>query len=481
MKALPILLLSSLSLGGCTQLGPDFLGGRWDKLASWNKPSVPEQYSLPELQPLTPQWWKLLQDPLLSKLQEQVLTHNLDVRTAQARLLQSRAQLQSIRGEAVPKVDANAFVQRQRNSNSGRVDQSGREGKEAYNHGYADLQAFWELDFWGHVQRQIEAAEASSQAVEEALHGVQLLILSDTASHYIQLRSEQRFEQVLLHNRALAQQHLELTQLRFENGVATQLEVAQAEALLAGVEARLPASREHQAHLINALSLLIAAMPDSLRAELQTPQDIPQPPAHIPLGFPSELAQRRPDIREAEARLHATTAQIGVAQADFYPRITLNGGMGFESSRFLPFEWKNRLYLLGTSFYMPIFEGGRLKGRLALREAEQQEAAIQYQQRVLKAWHEVDDALNAYSQRQQQHLKWQEATQHREQVLENSRQQYLAGAVDFLHVLEAQQDLLTTEEQQIRSQESVSLGFVSLYKALGGGWQDDFGQQQAQR
>ncbi|MGV6475070.1 efflux transporter outer membrane subunit [Azotobacter vinelandii] len=471
MKALPFLLCSGLALGGCSMLGPDFVAPDRGAEERWERPAEPGVYSRPTLQPLDPQWWKLFDDPLLSSLQERAMAGNLDLRTASARLRQSRAIFQTLSGEALPEVGANAFVQRQRNSNSGRVDQSGREGKEAYNHGYASLDATWEMDFWGRVGRQIESAEASVEASEELRRGVLVLILADTASHYIRLRGEQAFEAVIRDNLEIARRNLELTGIRFDNGVATRLEVAQAEAEVATVEARLPATRERQARLINALSFLLGAGPNALRAELQASRDIPVPPKAVPLGLPSELALRRPDIRAAEARLHAATASIGVAQADFYPRITLNGGFGFESSQFLPFEWQNRLFLLGSSLYLPIFEGGRLKGRLALREAEQQEAAVAYRRTVLKAWHEVDDALTDYGTRQQRRVKLNEAVRQNEEVLGNARQQYLAGAVDFLNVLGAQRELLSVEEQRVRSDEAVALGIVDLYRALGGGWE----------
>ncbi len=471
MKALPALLLSGLALTGCTVLGPDFSAPPGEATADWSEAPERSVYRRTTPQPLDPQWWNLFDDPQLSALQARVVAQNLDLLSAGTRLQQSRALRRIAGGEALPTLDANGFALHQRNSNSGRVDYSGREGKQDFNHSRATLDASWEPDLWGRISRHIEEADALLEASEETRRDVLVLVLAETAHHYIRLRGEQANEALIRKNQEIARRHLELTRIRLANGMATNLEVAQAAGQLATIEARLPASLEEQARLINALSFLVGGMPDALRAELQPVRGIPVPPQAVPIGLPAELARRRPDIREAEARLHAATAGIGAAQADFYPQITLTGSFGFESSQFVPFEWTNHLFAIGPSLYLPIFEGGRLKGRLALREARQQEAAIAYRRTVLKAWHEVDDALSAYGASQQRQLKLVEAVGQNETALGNARQQYLAGAVDFLNVLNAQRDLLATEEQRIRSDEAVSISLVALYKALGGGWE----------
>ncbi|MBF3018543.1 TolC family protein, partial [Pseudomonas aeruginosa] len=198
---------------------------------------------------------------------------------------------------------------------------------------------------------------------------------------------------------------------------------------------------------------------------------IPRPPGSVPVGLPSELAQRRPDIHRAEARLHAATASIGVAKADFYPRITLNGNFGFESLQLSSLgDWDHRQFAIGPAFSLPIFEGGRLRGRLELREAQQQEAAIDYQRTVLRAWQEVDDAMHDYAANQRRQERLGEAVAQNRRALQSAREQYRAGAVDFLSVLDSQRQLLDNQEQQVASDEAVSLTLVNLYKALGGGW-----------
>lgn len=471
MNIRSFLLIASLLLQGCAPLGPSFFSPTPESPPAWTKARAAQLSNRISSQPLESVWWQYFNDPLLSHLQERALTGNLDLQLANARLQQSRALLQSTYGNSLPKVDANGFAQRQRNSNSGRIDPSGRQGKEAYNHARSTLDAAWELDFWGRLSRATEAAEALQEASAEQRHGTLILIQAELAHHYIQLRREQANEQVIRRILAVTQRTRALTEIRFANGVATQLEIAQTKAQQASMEARLPICLKQQTQHLNALSFLLGDPPEKLRAELQTPQPIPVPPQLAPVGVPAELARRRPDIRETEARLHAATAQIGSAQADFYPRISLDGSFGFESSQLIPAEWKNRLFVIGPSLYLPIFEGGRLKGRLALREAQQQEAAIQYQRTVLNAWHEIDNALTAYSTQQQQQGFLLEAVQENQNAVDKAHQQYLAGAVDFLNVLNSQQALLDAEEQQIDSRAALSDTLVSLYKALGGGWE----------
>ena len=227
-----------------------------------------------------------------------------------------------------------------------------------------------------------------------------------------------------------------------------------------------------EAQLINALSLLLARPPQALHAELSATAAIPAGPRHVPVGLPSELAERRPDIRRAEAELHAATASIGVAQGDFYPRITLSGNVGFQALQLADFgSWSSRTFAFGPAFSVPLFDGGRLRGTLQLREAQQQEAAITYQKTVLGAWHEVDNALSAYQAEQRRHASLEQAVSHSRLALHSAEEQYAQGTVDFLNVLSVQNALLANQAALVESTAGVSLALVDLYKSLGGGWQ----------
>ncbi|MGH7153253.1 MAG: efflux transporter outer membrane subunit, partial [Acetobacteraceae bacterium] len=255
----------------------------------------------------------------------------------------------------------------------------------------------------------------------------------------------------------------------------TDLDVANAAAQVRTTAAQIPALEQQEHQLINALSFLLAKPPNALTAELAVPRPVPPVPPQVPVGFPSELARRRPDVRQAEAQLHAATANIGVAVAAFYPQITLNGSAGFQALNFDKlWTWPARMYALGPGITLPIFEGGQLRETVELRKAQQQEAAIAYQRTVLQAWHEVDNALDAYRREQQRRQQLVQAVADNRRALGLAQSRYQEGVADFLSVLTAEQNLLATEQQLANSTTAVSDNLVALYKALGGGWETGF-------
>ncbi|WP_060478968.1 efflux transporter outer membrane subunit [Pseudomonas monteilii] len=471
----PALRLSPLFLAavmaGCT-LGPDFQRPDTPAPQHWAALQGEAAASQPQAEPLQLRWWETFNDPRLSALIQRVADNNLDLQMASARLLQSRALRNTVAADQTPSVAANASYSRARNSAEGLSDPSGNAGHSAFNLWQGDLVAGWELDLWGRVRRQVEAADATVQVAENDRRSVLLALLAETAGNYIQLRAVQHTLEVTRDNLKVAEHSLKLSQDRQAEGVATRLDVAQASAQVASIQARLPSLEARRDDLINVLSLLAAQPPRSLQAELLPAAQLPAPQQSFAIGLPSELAERRPDIRKAQARLHAATASIGVAKADFYPSIRLSGNVGFQAMQLADFgAWDSRRFAFGPQLSLPIFEGGRLKGTLELREAQQQEAALNYRNVVLNAWHEIDDVLRLYnaSQLRRDHLA--EAVRQNRIALETAQRQYVEGAVDFLNVLSVQGALLASEEQWIDSSAAVSQALVGLYKALGGGWQ----------
>ncbi|CAM3990333.1 Outer membrane protein OprM precursor [compost metagenome] len=463
-------LLLSL-LAGCT-LGPDFNKPDSHAPASWAALQETPAASQAQADPLEQRWWESFHDPKLSALIERASQRNLDLQIASARLLQSRALRMSIASEQTPSVDLGGGYSRARNSAEGLNDPSGNSGKSAFNLWQGDFTASWELDLWGRVRRQVEAADAVVEVAENDRRGVLLSLLAETAGNYIQLRAVQSNLVVTRENLEVSRHSLRLSQMRLRDGVATALDVAQASAQVASIEARLPTLEERQAQLINALGLLLAEPPRSLQAELLEPAAMPTPQQRFAIGVPSELAERRPDILQAAAQLHAATASIGVAKADFYPSIRLSGNVGFQSMQLSDFgSWDSRRFAIGPQLSLPIFEGGRLRGVLKLREAQQQEAALRYQQVVLRAWHEIDDVLRLYNASQLRRDLLEEAVRQNRIALQTAQQQYVEGAVDFLNVLSVQGALLASQEQWVESSAAVSQALVGLYKSLGGGWQ----------
>ena len=459
------------ALSGCV-MGPDF-DPPVPKLAShWAQAESEAGHSRAVESAVDLQWWDSFGDKQLSELVRAAQLSNFDVQMAASRLEQSLALRRQITADTLPSVGAAADYSRSRNTQRGLNDPSGHSGKQAFNVWNSGIGFSWEVDLWGRVKRSVEAADASVTMAQEDRHAVQLWVIVQTAQHYIHLRGTQQALLVVQQNLKIAQRSLQLTRLQLQEGVATDLEVSEAGAQVAEIEARIAPLQQRSAQLINALSLLLAREPRALQQQLSQPASVPAYVSNVPVGLPSELAQRRPDIRRAEAQLHGATASIGVAEADFYPRITLSGNLGFQALQLSDLgSWGSRSFAIGPGLSVPLFEGGRLQGALQLQEGRQQEAAIGYQKTVLRAWHEVDDALVAYQASQRRRDSLEQAVAHNQRALDSVHQQYTQGTVDFLNVLTVQNALLANEAALVDSTAAVSLSLVDLYAALGGGWQ----------
>ena len=322
--------------------------------------------------------------------------------------------------------------------------------------------------------RSVKSATASTEAANEATRSALLSSMAEVARDYIQLRGVQAQLGIARENVRTARQSLNLTQQRAAGGVTTDLDVANASAQLRTTLAQIPSLEQQEAQTINALSLLLGQPPNALRADLQTAKPVPPVPPRVPVGVPSELARRRPDIRQAEAQLHAATADIGVAQANFYPSLNLTGSFGLQSLQFGKlFNLNSKQYAVGPGLTIPIFQGGQLRSTLQLRKAQQQEAAINFQKTVLQAWHDVDNALTAYQAEQTRRDELIQAVAENRRALGLAQSRYQQGVADFLTVLDAERSLLAAQLQLADSTTTVSSNLVALYKALGGGWEMD--------
>jgi len=334
------------------------------------------------------------------------------------------------------------------------------------------LTSSWQLDLFGRVRRAVEAADANALAAVENRHGVALATITELTLSYMLLRGTQNRLGIAKRNLDLAEENVELVNTRFRNGVATTLDMAQARAQQATIAATVPPLRAREAKLINAIGLLLGEAPRALEAELRHAKIIPRAPRKVPVGMPGTSVRRRPDVREAEARLHEATAQTGVAVANFYPDVTLNGAVGLETlhlgNLFTP---TSTAFAVGPSFSIPIFEGGRLRGALALSEARQREAAIFFQETVLRAWKEVDDALTDYREAQRRRIEIARSVAESQIALQAARQRYSEGATNFLDVTATQAQLLQSENDLSDSDTQIATDLVNLYRTLGGGWE----------
>lgn len=505
-----------LTLAGCT-VGPNFeTPSPWSP-ASWfrstsAKPSI-TLASLPVAEPVDVEWWGVFHDPVLTGLMRRVAASNLDVRVASIRLAEARAQRGIAAADEFPQINGNGSYTRERLSSKGVIgviggqSGSGGGGGGAASSGNStatssnglggrsgappsssaggsvppfDLfqggfDATWELDLWGRVRRAVESADAQVDASTEARRQTLVTSLAELARDYVQLRGAQEGLRIARRNLRSAQESAHLSEERARGGLATDLDVANARAQVEATASTIPQLEQQEQQGVNAISLLLGAPPGSLAAELLPDAPIPPVPPRVPVGVPSELVRRRPDIRQAEAQLHAATADIGQAQADFFPRITLSGSFALQAVQFKDLgNWGSRTYGLGPSISLPIFEGGRLTRTLELRKAQQQEAAVNYQRVVLSAFHEVDNALIAYRSEQQRRDRLAAQAQQAKRALGLSQQRFRDGVSDFLEVLTAQRTALQAEQQLSDSTTIVATDLVALYKALGGGWETSF-------
>lgn len=468
MKAL--IIFTALGLAGCASVGSDFQRPRNDLGQQWRQ-AQHARFAAQQDAAIEQRWWDSFGDTTLSSLLRRAAGANLDVLAAGNRLEQSRA-ARGVAGAAQgPSLGANGGYGRARNSEQGLSDPSRHNGQSAYSLWQSNLDAAWELDLWGRVRREVEAADAHVDVTLETQRGVLLAVLAETARDYIELRGAQQTLAITRQLLDIARHTLDLTRIRLREGVATQLDEAEAAAHVATIEARLPPLEQREARLGNALALLLALPPQALQAELAVNQDIPAVAMQVQLGVPSGLAERRPDIRRAEAQLHAATAAIGVAQGDFYPRITLSGSIGLQTMQLSDIGWDAKRFAFGPGFSVPLFDGGRLRASLQLREAQQQEAAIAYRQTVLAAWHEVEDALSGYQANARRQASLDAAVRQGRRALGSAELQYRQGGTDLINVLHVQNTLLNNEAALIDSRATASLSLVQVYKALGGGWQ----------
>lgn len=503
------LILWLLWLNGCA-VGPDFEKPAGKAPAKWADLPAKTESAQPELPSKTIQatpekeWWKQFNDPLLSSLIERALRENMTLRTASTLLAQSRAYRGIAGADQFPMLNSNASYSRVRPSQEGILGLSktlmGSGGSASMANGSgmstaangvgigaiafpaAGIQPFnlyeygfdasWEVDLWGRVRREMESAEASVEASRDAHHDAQLSVIAEVARNYIELRRLQGSRDIAQKRRDIAQEQLDLMGQQATRGVVTDIEVETAKAGLAGVQADLPLLDQKIEQTLNQLSLLLSTQPGTLTAELSAPRPVPAIPARVRIGLPSELAQRRPDIRQAEANLHAALADIGMATADFYPRVTLSGSAGFQALRLRDMgNWAAMQYAMGPTITLPIFQGGRLQSTLELRQAQHQQAAIAYHNTVLSAWHEIDNSLSAYNESQRRQQALQSAAESNEQALNLGHQRYRQGVANFLPVLQARATLLQSEQAKIDGATTMATNLVALYKALGGGWQ----------
>jgi NodT family efflux transporter outer membrane factor (OMF) lipoprotein len=484
-------------LAGCAAVGPDYQRPRDEASANWSatQPARPADVASPVAvgAPIDVdlQWWRRFGDPVLDALEQDAAAQNLDVQTAVLRIELARAQLQAAQGRSLPSVDMSGIGGRARMSEHGPL--SGSSGASAGGAGGAGagaqaaapstistlyqvgFDASWELDLWGGVRRRIEAARANEESARAARHDALVSLAAEVARTYLSLRAAERQLRLAQDDLAAQERLAALAQSRYSAGFTSQSDVSAQQVQVEAARAQLPGLRQSIASARSQLTMLLALPPGALDQRLAAGAGaggVPLPPT-VAVGLPADLLRRRPDIRQREAELHAATAQVGVATSQLFPGVTLGLFGGLQATHAADLDdWASRFLIGGARVTVPIFQGGQLRAQALTADAQAQQALLAYRKTVLAAFHEADDAIEAYQEDQQQTaaLQRQQAEARRAHGLAMDRWQ--RGLSSFIEVLQAERTLYQSERQAAQAQAQSGMALVALYKALGGGWQD---------
>jgi NodT family efflux transporter outer membrane factor (OMF) lipoprotein len=415
-------------------------------------------------------WFELFQDPTLTQLVTSALQQNFDVRIAAERVLQARALFRITRADQFPTVEASAAAIGTRISTAGANRAIPRDVDPNVYYSEAGFSLGWELDVWGRLRRLTESARAQYAATEEARRGVITTLVSDVTETYLQLRALDYELEIARRTREVATEGLRLTETRRERGVASALDVRQAEQLLYIATGEIASLERELAETENALSLLLGRAPSEMPRGLTL--DAFRTPPSVPAGLPSSLLERRPDIRQAEQELIAANAQIGAAKAEYFPRISLTGFLGVQSrslSDFLSTPATTWTAALGAT--APIFNAGRTGANVQFTEAVQRELVVNYQRAIYTALREVSDSLAGYRKTSEQRVEQERLVEALRASAQLSNQRYEGGLDNYLQVLDARRFLFRGELDLARLRQQELASIVSLYRALGGGWE----------
>lgn len=463
MKAVitvPLLLATAIALSACA-VGPDY---RAPEVAPAHiERAAAAGFDQSRFQAA---WWRQFDDPTLDALVGEALSENRELRIAFARLRAARSIRDDAANDRFPTVTAGASAE------YGEAQQPGfseeRSSIERYDLG---LDMAWELDLFGRVQRRIEASEAQSEAAEAELYQLQVSLVAELVDAYGQLRGAQLRERIARKNLENQRSSHRLTEQLRDAGVGSELDVLRADARLAATEASLPQLQAQQTRATNRIATLLGQRADRLSVDL-TPRELPAIAKALPVGDPTELLRRRPDILAAERQLAAATANVGVATADLFPRVSLSGFLGFIAGRGSQIgSSAAQAWGVAPSITWAAFDMGTVRARLRGAEADAEGALANYEQQVLLALEESENAFSDYARAQERLLALLRQSGASRAAAEQAAIRYREGTVDFLVLLDAERERLAAEDAQAQAEIEVYRGVVGLYKALGGGWQ----------
>ncbi len=454
-----------LLLIGCAAVGPDYTPPASRAPAAW---STPLESGLSDGRPGRAdlaRWWQGFADPILTGLIETAAAENLDVAQAKARLREARARWGGSRADQYPTVDASGAATR---SLTGANTGSGRETR-LYDLGF---DAGWEIDIFGGVRRSIEASRSDLEAARADLDDTMVTLAAEIGRNYVEARTYQNRLHVARANYAIQQETYDLIRSRWQAGIADALELQQARYNLEATGSQIPFLISGLEAVFNRLAVLTGQPPGSLDALLAPDRPVPTVPPTVAVGIPAEALRQRPDIRQAERRLAAETARIGVAEAELYPKLRLAGSIGLRAVNTNDLaEWASRTWSIGPSLSWNLFDAGAIRRNIEAQNAVQEQYLAAYEAAVLAALEEAENALSAYVQQQASCDRLAAAVEAAREAQVLARHKYEAGLADFSDVLDAQRALLSYQDQLASGRGTVTTNLIAIYKALGGGWE----------
>jgi len=483
-----------ISLGGCAAVGPNY------------KPpvlAVPDHFGA-TTRPATEhvdvaRWWTAFGDAELNSLIDRAAAENLDLKVAEARIREARAQRGVANAGLYPSLDTSGSYRRTRtsenafsfnlpnganaggNANDGTGTTGGNSGNsfggfvapgQTTDLFQAGFDASWEIDVFGGVRRDVEAADADLSAQVENQRDTLVSLFAEVARNYLELRGFQQQIEIANRNVKIQQEAVEVAQAKSRLAGGSELDVARAQAQVATTSAQIPTLQTQRDQAAHRLGVLLGREPRALLAELSEVRPIAKGPPEIPPGLPSELLRRRPDVRRAERELAAATARIGVATADLYPKFSLTAALGLQSEQFSHLaDWRSRFGNLAPGVSWNLFDAGRIRSNIQVQNQRERQALYRYQQNVLTAMEDVENALTAHAKEQSRRQLLQQSVEQSRRAVELANTLYQGGARDFLNVIDAERALALAEDQLVQSDRLISTDLVALYKALGGGWE----------
>lgn len=466
------------TLAGC-KVGPDYTAPEIATPSAFHSPGEKPAQALSAAtnaaasEEQLAQWWTVMNDAMLTELVTRAISDNHDIRIARARTREARALRGAAQSALYPTVGVGSGASRGRSSE--------KLGAGSFSSDDSDntlfvtgLDAAWELDVFGGVRRGIEAADAGLEASIENERDVLVSLIAETALTYTELRGLQRRLHVVNESVRAQRESVELIDSRFKAGLSSELQVSQALAQLAIRESLQPGLQAGVRAAIYRLGVLVGRHPAELVAQLDPPAPIPTSPTDIPLGLPSDLLRRRPDLRRAERLFAASTARIGVETADLYPRFSLTGSFAFEGEEFSDqFDMNARSWSIGPTVRWRLFDRREIRNRIAAAGARADQAFLAYDQAVLIALEDVEDAVVLFHQTQARRKSLESAVAASQRAVDLATDRFTAEIDDYLNVLEGQKTLYDAQDELAQSELATALAVVALYKALGGGWTED--------